>query len=337
MRVLVAGGAGYVGSHVLRALVAAGWEAVVLDNLSTGHAAAVARATGGRAELVVGNVGDCELVGTLISRKIDAVVHCAAASLVGESMANPSSTGATTCRRPSAFWTRWCWQAWTRSSSSSAAAWRAGGRLEETHPKSPTSTYGMTKLAIEHMLQSYSAAHSMRCVSLRYFNAAGADEPGDIGEAHNPETHLIPIVLQAALEQRAEVRVFGTDYDTPDGTCVRDYIHVSDLADAHVLALQRMHEMEMSGRAARAEAFNLGSGTGFTVRQVIECAREVVGTEATIRAVDGQRRPGDPAVLVASSERAKSELGWAPRRTSLAEIVQSAWKWHRAHPHGYSG
>lgn len=341
MRVLVAGGAGYVGSHVLRALVAAGWEAVVLDNLSTGHAAAVARATGGRAELVVGNVGDCELVrDVLISRKIGAVVHCAAASLVGESMANPSKYWRNNVQEAIGLLDAMVLAGVDKivfSSSAAVYGEPVAVPIEETHPKSPTSTYGMTKLAIEHMLQSYSAAHSMRCVSLRYFNAAGADEPGDIGEAHNPETHLIPIVLQAALEQRAEVRVFGTDYDTPDGTCVRDYIHVSDLADAHVLALQRMHEMEMSGRAARAEAFNLGSGTGFTVRQVIECAREVVGTEATIRAVDGQRRPGDPAVLVASSERAKSELGWAPRRTSLAEIVQSAWKWHRAHPHGYSG
>lgn len=332
MRVLALGGAGYVGSHVVRELCDRGHYVVVLDNLSTGHAQAVHAASRGAAELVQGDVGDQPLVSDILrSRKIDAVMHFAAASLVGESMQNPSKYW-----RNNVSCTVGLLDAMVRAGvdrivfSSSAAVYGEPRQtpIPEDHPKSPTSTYGMTKLAIEHMLAGYHSAHGIKSISLRYFNAAGADSSGDIGEDHGPETHLIPIVLKTALGLRQRLSIFGTDYPTPDGTCVRDYVHVSDLANAHLAALERL-----AGQAG-ALAYNLGNGAGFSVREVLRCAEKIVGRP--IPAAEDQRRPGDPAVLVASSELAQRELQWKPMQASLEGIIASAWAWHSASPGGYN-
>jgi UDP-glucose 4-epimerase len=331
VRVLAVGGAGYVGSHVVRELCARRHHVVVLDDLSTGHAQAVRAASRGAAELVQGDVGDQILVRDILrSRKIDAVMHFAAASLVGESMESPSKYW-----RNNVSCTVELLDAMARAGvdrivfSSSAAVYGEPIQtpIPEDHPKSPTSTYGMTKLAIEHMLASYYSAHGIKSISLRYFNAAGADSSGDIGEDHDPETHLIPIVLKTALGLRQRLSIFGTDYPTPDGTCVRDYVHVCDLAKAHLAALEGL-----AGQAG-ALAYNLGNGAGFSVWEVLRCAERIVGR--TIPAVEDQRRPGDPAVLVASSELAQRELGWKPAQASLEDIIASAWAWHSATPGGY--
>jgi len=304
---------------------------VVLDNLSTGHAQAVRAASRGAAELIQGDVGDPTLVRDILrSREIDAVMHFAAASLVGESMQNPSKYW-----RNNVSCTVELLDAMVDSGvdrivfSSSAAVYGEPMQtpIPEDHPKSPTSTYGMTKLAIEHMLAGYHSAHDIKSVSLRYFNAAGADSAGDIGEDHDPETHLIPIVLKTALGLRHRLSIFGTDYPTPDGTCVRDYVHVSDLANAHLAALERL-----AGRAG-ASAYNLGNGAGFSVREVLRSAEKIVGRPIT--AAEDRRRPGDPAVLVASSQLAQRELGWEPAQSSLEHVIASAWAWHSASPGGY--
>ena len=331
MRVLAVGGAGYVGSHVVRELCDRSHHVVVLDNLSTGHAQAVRAASRGAAELIQGDVGDPTLVRDILrSREIDAVMHFAAASLVGESMQNPSKYW-----RNNVSCTVELLDAMVDSGvdrivfSSSAAVYGEPMQtpIPEDHPKSPTSTYGMTKLAIEHMLAGYHSAHDIKSVSLRYFNAAGADSAGDIGEDHDPETHLIPIVLKTALGLRHRLSIFGTDYPTPDGTCVRDYVHVSDLANAHLAALERL-----AGRAG-ASAYNLGNGAGFSVREVLRSAEKIVGRPIT--AAEDRRRPGDPAVLVASSQLAQRELGWEPAQSSLEHVIASAWAWHSASPGGY--
>ena len=345
-----------MGSHVLRALLKAGHHAVVLDNLSTGYEQAVATAAAGTTagaspdarpvELIIGNVGDRRLVSQVLrEHRIDAVVHCAAASLVGESMHNPSKYWHNNVVEAAELLDAMVGTGVNRIVFSSTAAVYGEPKsmpIDEDHSKDPTSTYGMTKLAIEHMLTGYAAAHGIHSISLRYFNAAGADDAGDLGEAHDPETHLIPIILATALGQRPALRVFGTEYETHDGTCIRDYVHVNDLADAHLLALAQLQADATAATAAtpatpatpaRAVAYNLGSGTGFSVREVISAAESVVGR--TIAAIDDGRRPGDPAVLVASCERAMAELGWVPRRTGIDEIIGSAWTWHRTHPHGY--
>ena len=360
-----------MGSHVLRALLKAGHYAVVLDNLSTGYRQAVAIAASGAAagtaaettagaspdaspdarpvELIIGNVGDRNLVSQVLREHgIDAVVHCAAASLVGESMHNPSKYWHNNVVEAAELLDAMVAAGVNRIVFSSTAAIYGEPKsvpIDEDHPKDPTSTYGMTKLAIEHMLTGYAVAHGISSISLRYFNAAGADDAGDLGEAHDPETHLIPIILATALGQRSALKVFGTDYETHDGTCIRDYVHVNDLADAHLLALAQLQADATDAAAttaatpatpatpARAVAYNLGSGTGFSVREVVSAAESVVGQ--TIAAIDDGRRPGDPAVLVASCERAMAELGWVPQRTGLDEIIGSAWTWHRTHPNGY--
>ena len=328
MRVLAVGGAGYVGSHVVRELCDRRHHVVVLDNLSTGHAQAVRAASRGAAELVQGDVGDQTLVSDILrSRKIDAVMHFAAASLVGESMQNPSKYWRNNVSCAVELLDAMVRAGVDRIVFSSSAAVYGEPRqipIPEDHPKSPTSTYGMTKLAIEHMLAGYCSAHGIKSISLRYFNAAGADSSGDIGEDHDPETHLIPIVLKTALGLRQQLSIFGTDYPTPDGTCVRDYVHVSDLAKAHLAALERL-----AGQAG-ALAYNLGNGAGFSVREVLRCAERIV--RRPIPAVEDQRRPGDAAVLVASSELAQHELGWKPAYASLEGIMASAWAWHSAAP-----
>jgi UDP-glucose 4-epimerase len=316
---MVTGGAGYIGSVVTEELVREGHDVLVYDNLSAGHRDAVVD----RAAFVRGDLADAALLrATFETHRTEAVVHMAANALVGESMADPlkyyranllaglSLLGA------------------MRDSgvgrivfSSTAAVYGQPARqpIEESDPVDPVNPYGETKLAFERALKWLGVAHGLRYAVLRYFNAAGASERN--GERHDPETHLIPLVLQAAAGARPDVTVFGSDYPTPDGTCVRDYIHILDLARAHVLALQALDR----GEHCRG-TFNLGcGGDGYSVRQVIDCAREVTGRP--IRVVAGARRPGDPPVLVASSARAMSDLGWSPRFQDLRAIIESAWRW----------
>jgi UDP-glucose 4-epimerase len=325
MRVLVTGGAGYVGSVVVEELIAAGAaRVVVLDDLSKGHAGAVPPA----ATLVRGDVADAPRVRALCrDHAIDAVVHMAARSLVGESVGDPSSYYASNVTKGLALLDALVESGVRRLVFSSTAAVYgepSSSPITEDLPAAPTNPYGDTKRALERALHWYDRAYGLRSVSLRYFNAAGATERN--GEQHDPETHLIPIVLDVARGRRGSVSVFGEDYPTADGTCVRDYVHVADLARAHVLAIQGL---ETRGSAV----YNLGSGGGYSVRQVIDAAREVTGRE--VRTASAPRRPGDPAVLVASSDRIRRELGWEPRKQDLRTILADAWSWLLAHPNGY--
>lgn len=326
MAVLVTGGAGYIGSHAVAALLEKGEEVVVVDNLYQGHREAV---LGGK--LYVGDLRDEAFLSQVFAENdIDGVIHFAANSLVGESMENPGKY-----YHNNVYGTLCLLEAMKKAGvkrivfSSTAATYGEPEKvpIDEYDRTQPTNTYGETKLAMEKMIRWFDVAHGIKFVSLRYFNAAGAHESGRIGEDHSPESHLIPLVLQVALGQREFISVFGEDYPTEDGTCVRDYIHVSDLADAHLLALDRLRS---GGDSA---VYNLGNGTGFSVKQVIELSREVTGHP--IPAKIQERRAGDPAVLVASSQRARAELGWSPRRDQLKDIIASAWEWHRTHPNGY--
>jgi UDP-glucose 4-epimerase len=325
VRLLVTGGAGYIGSVVARRLVESGHTVTLIDDLSKGH-----REAAGECELVVGDIGDSRLVsGLLASRRIEAVIHLAASSLVGESVQDPSLYYRNNLVRSLALLDVMLERGVGRLVFSSTAA--VYGEpialpIDEGHPTRPTNPYGETKLALETALRWYHAAHGLSSVALRYFNAAGATPDGTLGEVHDPETHLVPNVLQAALGSEP-VPVFGTDYQTPDGTAVRDYIHILDLADAHVRALERL---EGEGGAS---AFNLGNGAGFSVLQVIEAARRVTGKPIPIR--KAPRRAGDPEILVASSDRAREELNWSPRFPDLESIIETAWKFLRAHPKGY--
>jgi UDP-glucose 4-epimerase len=326
MTVLVTGGAGYIGSHTVAELIAHGEEVVVIDNLRQGHREAVVDAPFYQVD-----IQDTEQVGKILrEHNVDTVVHFAANSLVGESVRKPldyyHNNVSGTAKLLSAMVEN---HVRNIVFSSTAAVYGEPVRtpILEDDPTVPTNPYGETKLAIERMFRWCHEAYGLNSVSLRYFNAAGAHPELPIGEDHNPETHLIPIVLQTALGQREHVSIFGNDYPTPDGTCIRDYIHVMDLASAHRLAVQRLRN------GGGVEAFNLGNGTGFSVQQVIEVAREVTGRK--IPAVYASRRAGDPAVLVASSDKAKRVLGWQPQYTNLADIVASAWRWHESHPRGY--
>ncbi len=325
MRLLVTGGAGYIGAVTARRLREAGHAPIVLDDLSGGHREAVSGL-----ELVVGDFGDRALVTDLMgSRKIEGVLHFAALALVGESVQDPARYYRNNLERSLALLDVLRERAVMRFVLSSTAA--VYGEpvalpMDEEHPTRPTNPYGETKLALEKALRWYHAAYGFASVSLRYFNAAGASADGSLGEVHDPETHLVPNVLRAALTSEP-VPVFGTDYATRDGTAVRDYIHVEDLADAHVRALEGLE------RKTGAFAFNLGNGTGFSVLQVIEAARRVTGRPITVR--KASRRPGDPETLVASSGRARRELGWSPRFQDLESILETAWKFARAHPLGY--
>lgn len=326
MAVLVTGGAGYIGSHTVAALLERGEQLVVVDNLQQGRKAAL---LGG--VFYEGDLRDAALLDRVFGENaIDAVIHFAANSLVGESMKDPGKYYHNNVYGTLCLLEKMNEHGVKRIVFSSTAATYGEPEsvpIKESDRTLPTNAYGETKLAMEQMMKWFDVAHGVKYVSLRYFNAAGAHASGKIGEDHNPETHLVPIVLQAALGKRPHISVFGDDYDTPDGTCIRDYIHVSDLADAHVLAVDRLRRGEGSG------IFNLGSGTGYSVKEVIECARRVTGRE--IPMVVEPRRAGDPAVLVASSERARSELGWAPSRDKLEDIIRSAWEWHLANPDGY--
>jgi UDP-glucose 4-epimerase len=325
MAVLVTGGAGYIGSHTLRALAAAGYDPVVLDNLENGHRAAVAGFP-----LVRGDLREPgSLTAAFAGHRIEAVLHFAAYISVGEAEADPGR-----CFQNNTAGALNLLQAMARHGverlvfSSTAAVYGGphSGPIPESAEKRPAGTYGHSKWLVEQMLPSFASAHGLRSIALRYFNAAGADSEAGLGEDHRPETHLIPLVLQAAQGRREAVDIFGTDYPTPDGTCVRDYVHVCDLAAAHVQALRAL-EAGLAG-----EAFNLGNGAGFSVRQVIDTARAVTGQP--IRTRERPRRSGDPAILVADASRARAQLGWEPRRPELESLVASAWEWMQRHPDG---
>lgn len=326
MKLLVTGGAGYIGAVTVRRLREAGHSPVVLDDLSAGHREAV-----GDTELVVGDFGDRALVGDVVrSKSIDGVIHFAASSLVGESVQDPARYYRNNLVRSLMLLDVLREQGVARFVLSSTAAVYGEPLtipMDEDHPTRPTNPYGETKLALEAALRWYQAAYGFGSISLRYFNAAGATQDGVLGEVHDPETHLIPNVLRAALTSEP-VPVFGTDYATHDGTAVRDYVHVEDLADAHLLALERLEEQ------GGMEVFNLGNGAGFSVLQVIEAARRVTGRTIPIRRAP--RRPGDPDGLVASSARARGVLGWKPRHPDLEAILETAWRFARAHPRGYA-
>jgi len=328
MRILVLGGAGYIGSHTALELVKAGYEVIVADNLVTGYRNSVPE----KATFYEGDIRNASFLDELFSsEKIDAVIHFAAFSLVGESVTNPLKYYDNNLCGTKALLEAMVLHSIDKIVFSSTAA--TYGEPEnipilEGDRTCPTNPYGETKLAMENMIKWTANAHRLRYVSLRYFNACGADESGTIGEAHNPESHLIPLILQVPNGKREAISVYGTDYDTPDGTCIRDYIHVTDLAQAHILAVQYL----MNG--GESDIFNLGNGIGYSVKEVIETARTV--TKHPIPAIETPRRAGDPARLVASSEKARKILGWNPVHDSLEEIIASAWNWHKNHPNGYS-
>ncbi len=327
MNVLVTGGAGYIGSHTVWELKDAGYDVVVYDNLSRGHIEAIDGFT-----FVEGNILDYQLlVRVMREHNISAVVHFAAESQVGESMENPQKYYQT-----NVVGTLSLLKAMkdagvnTMVFSSTAAIYGEPEEIPITEdlPKNPTNVYGRTKFMIEQILQDFDASYGIKSVCLRYFNAAGAHPSGKIGEDHTPETHLIPIIMQVILGKRPHLYVFGKDYPTHDGTCIRDYIHVCDLATAHVLALRKLQEDK------RSDFFNLGNGRGFSVKEVIDTVEKVTGKKVPV--VDAPRRKGDPAVLVASSEKIRKILGWQPKYPSLESIIETAWKWHKTHPEGYA-
>lgn len=327
MRILVLGGAGYIGSHTVYELVDAGYEVIVIDNLLTGFKEAVHP----QAKFYEGDIRDKIFLDNILSKeKIDGVIHFAASSQVGESMKNPLKYYNNNLCGTEVLLESMVEHGIDKIVFSSTAA--TYGEPEsipilETARTLPTNCYGETKLSMEKMFKWISKAHNLRYVSLRYFNACGAHPNGKIGEAHNPETHLIPLVLQVPNGKREYISVFGNDYDTKDGTCVRDYIHVNDLAQAHILA------MECLSKGGESNIFNLGNGVGFTVKEVIETARKV--TNHTIPIREEERRAGDPSVLIASSEKARKVLGWKPQYADLETIISTAWKWHVNHPDGY--
>jgi UDP-glucose 4-epimerase len=319
MNVLVTGGAGYIGSHMVRVLMATGATVTVLDDLSAGHADTVPEGV----RLVRASVKDRDVVLPLLREaKTEAIFHFASRIQVGESVRDPRLYYRDNLAAGVALLESALDAGVSRFVLSSTAAVYGNPirvPIDEDHPTLPVNPYGETKLMLERVLQSYSAAYGLRYVALRYFNASGADADAGIGERHDPETHLIPIILEAALGKR-ELTVFGEDYPTPDGTCIRDYVHVRDLAQAHLGALKYLND----GGASRA--FNLGTGQGHSVREVIACAESIVGRRIPYKV--GSRREGDPPVLVASGERARRVLGWAPVRESLQQIMSDAWRWH---------
>ncbi|MGC1903586.1 MAG: UDP-glucose 4-epimerase GalE [Candidatus Acidiferrum sp.] len=323
-RVLVTGGAGYIGSIVTTQLLQKGYDVVVYDNLGNGHKAAVPK----RAKLVVGNTSDRPALNRIFKKyRFDGVIHMAASIEAGESMKYPEQYFRNnTANTLTLLEVVLAHKVPRFVFSSTAAVFGMPDRtpIEENDPVHPTNTYGESKLLVEHMLDWFHRIHGLRYACLRYFNAAGATQ--DQGEAHHPESHLIPLILQVAQGKRDHISIFGIDYETPDRTCIRDYIHVSDLASAHVLTLDALRKQDKL-------VYNLGNGRGFSVREVIETARKVTGHP--IPAKEVPRRPGDPAILVASSEKIRRELHWQPQYSNLEAIVGSAWDWFRAHPGGY--
>ena len=326
MKLLVVGGAGFVGSTSVEHFVDAGHEVVVYDNLSSGHRAAVPEG----ARLVVGDIDDRERLREILADGVDAVLHCAARSLVGESMADPGLYYRVNVAGGVELLEAMKETGVTRLVYSSSAAVYGEPRrvpIAEADRTEPINPYGATKLAFEGAMRWFCAAHDFRAISLRYFNVAGATERN--GEDHEPETHLMPLVLRVAAGDATHVQIHGQDYPTPDGTCIRDFLHVRDIAVAHLLALEATGEGDAS-----LEVYNLGSAAGFSVREVVEAARRVTGRAIPARPV--KRRIGDPPVLVASSRRARRELGWQPRHSSLEQMLADAWAWREAHPSGYA-
>lgn len=327
MSILVLGGAGYIGSHAVYQLIDHGKDVIVVDNLETGYKEAIHP----EATFHEGDIRNIDFLRSVFEKEnIEAVIHFAANSLVGESMEKPLKYFDN-----NVYGTQVLLQVMTEFDvksivfSSSAATYGDTDVMPITEKvtPNPTNTYGETKLTMEKMMKWTEIAHGIKYVSLRYFNVAGARESAEIGENHHPETHLIPIILQVALGQRDHITIFGDDYDTPDGTCIRDYVHVEDLIGAHLLALEYL----LNGGSS--DVFNLGSSQGFSVQEIIDTTRKV--TEKDIPAQIGERRSGDPATLIASSEKAKDILGWKPTRTSIEKIIEDAWHWHSTHPNGY--
>ena len=327
MAILVCGGAGYIGSHAVHALVEKGEQVVIVDNLQTGHRGALNPA----AKFYEGDIRDAAVLDKIFTEnKIEAVIHFAANSLVGESMEKPLLYF-----NNNVYGMQVLLEAMVRHGvdkivfSSTAATYGEPKRvpIHEDDETNPTNTYGETKLTMEKMMKWVSRANGVRYVSLRYFNAAGALPDGSIGEDHKTETHLIPLILQVPTGRRDHITVFGDDYPTPDGTCLRDYIHVVDLADAHVLALEYLR------KGGASDIFNLGNGQGFSVKEMIAAAEKATGR--SIKVEIGARRAGDPAQLIASSEKARTVLGWKPQFTDVEQVIGTAWKWHESHPHGY--
>ena len=328
MAILVTGGLGYVGSHAVKQLVDRGEQVVNLDNLIFGHEAASYGS-----EVIIGDIGDRELLRQIFStHKIDAVMHFAAFADVGESVEDPEKYYKNNISKSIVLlevMREFDVKMMIFSSSAATFGEPETVPIPEDHPKNPTNPYGRSKLMLEEILKEYEHAYGLHSISFRYFNASGADPSGLIGEDHTPEHHLIPLVLDVALGKRENIKVFGSDWKTPDGTCVRDYVHVTDLAQAHLLGLDALR------KGKGTTAYNLGNGSGYSVMEVIRVAEEVTGKK--IAAVNTDRRPGDPAVLVASSDKIMKELGWEPEYPDLKTIIQTAWDWHSSHPNGYGG
>lgn len=331
MSILVTGGAGYIGSHLVAELIDSKEDVVIIDSLEKGHKNAI---LGGK--FYCGDLRDDDLLDKVFKEnEINAVIHFAAYSLVGESTVNPLKYYNNNLVSTLKLLTKMqSYQVKKIVFSSTAATYGEPETIPilENSRTFPTNPYGETKLAIEKALKWADSAYGIKYISLRYFNAAGAHQSGKIGEDHNPESHLIPLVLQAALGKRDSITIFGQDYDTPDGTCIRDYIHVTDLAQAHILALKKLNNSNLDSNTS--SIYNLGNGQGFSVRQVIDIAREVTGQK--IKIIEGARRPGDPAILVASSEKIKKDLNWHPKHNDLKTIIETAWNWHRRNPDGFN-
>lgn len=324
--ILVVGGAGYIGSHCLMELRRRGKKTLAYDNLTEGHRRAV-----GETPLIVGDLADgAKLDEVFAKNKIDAVFHFAANCYVGESCENPEKYYFNNVANTLVL-LRSMRKAGVKKFIFSSTAATFGNpvrpKIDESHPQAPINPYGRTKLMIEHILADYATAYGLQYVALRYFNAAGAAENGAIGEDHDPETHLIPLVLKVPLGQRESIKIFGGDYDTPDGTCIRDYIHIIDLAEAHILGLEYLKNGGASG------GFNLGNGTGYSVKEVIKVSEKVTGK--SIKADLVARRAGDPAILIADYARARDVLGWKQRYGDLETIIKTAWQWHSKNPNGY--
>lgn len=318
--ILIVGGAGYIGSHVNKVLNERGYETIILDNLSYGHEESVKWGTLCKCDLA--NINEVDDIFTKYD--INAVMHFSSFIDVGESVRNPEkyyNNNVVNTMNLLNVMLKHDVKKFIFSSTCATYGIPQKIPLTENHPQNPINPYGWTKLMVERILKDYDTAYGLKSVILRYFNASGADESGIIGEWHNPETHLIPLILDAAMGKREDIKIFGTDYDTPDGTCIRDYIHVTDLADAHILSLEYLNKNNQSNQ------FNLGNGQGFSVREVIESVKRVTGRNFNV--TQTQRREGDPAILIGSSKKAKNTLGWDPQYVNIDKIIETAWNWHQ--------
>lgn len=325
MNILVTGGAGYIGSHVVKELLRKNHKVIVYDNLELGHLEAVDK----KARLIIGNLSESEKLGAVFKEnEIDVVIHFAAYTNIGESVENPEKYLKNNFKNTAILLNEMIkYNCKKFIFSSSCAVFGDSTRIPITEdlPKKPINPYGESKLLVENLLQQYQYKHQLKFIALRYFNAAGASEDGSIGEDHDPETHLIPLILKTALGQRENIKIFGTNYKTKDGTCIRDYIHVLDLVEAHILALENIDK--------KSGFYLLGSGKGFSVREVIEACKEI--TKKEIKIIEAERRPGDPPILVAENKKIMFELGWKPKHSDLKKIIKTAWLWHSTHPEGF--